>query len=230
MADTAARRRTRRAQLDRRTIVDAALRLAATGTADAISFRKLGAELGVDPTAIYRHFRGRDELVEALIDELLVTVTAAAREGDWRRRLLALGVSTVAEMTAHPCVGVEVGTRSTQGPAERDAIEIVLAALDEAGLDEESAVRFYGVFTSYVVAFASAMAAGRLTASGTEEDYDNRWVGPLARIDPQRHPHVASYASELIRLTDAEVFETGLAVILDAAEAAGAARRAGPAS
>ena len=32
--------------------------------------RRLGAELGVDPTAVYRHFRYKDELLVAMADRM----------------------------------------------------------------------------------------------------------------------------------------------------------------
>ena len=67
-----------RPQLDRESILDAGIRLAASGRADAVSVRRLGAELGADPTAIYRHFRDKDELVLALLDRLLAQVDATA--------------------------------------------------------------------------------------------------------------------------------------------------------
>ena len=41
------------------------------GGPEALSMRKLAAELGVAPTAIYWHVGGRDELVDALLDDLL---------------------------------------------------------------------------------------------------------------------------------------------------------------
>ena len=43
-----------------------------------MSVRRLGAELGADPTAIYRHFRDKDELVLALLDRLLAQVEGRA--------------------------------------------------------------------------------------------------------------------------------------------------------
>ncbi len=209
-----------RPQLDRESILDAGIRLAASGRADAVSVRRLGAELGADPTAIYRHFRDKDELVLALLDRLLAQVDATAdSSGDWRARLRSYALVTVQVMCDHPCIGVEAGTRSTSGPAELRAIEHVLTAFTEAGLDDDAAVRFYGVYTGYVLAFASALAAGRLNDPGTGGP-DDHWVEPLGRVDPATHPHVARQAESLMRLTTDDVITTGIDVVLDAAEAA----------
>ena len=59
-----------RARLDRESIIAAGLELAASGTS-TISVRELGNHLGADPTAIYRHFRNKEQLMEALLDELI---------------------------------------------------------------------------------------------------------------------------------------------------------------
>ena len=58
-----------RPRLDPELIVATGLELAATGVT-AISVRDLGARLGADPTAIYRHFRSKDDLMRALLDEV----------------------------------------------------------------------------------------------------------------------------------------------------------------
>jgi AcrR family transcriptional regulator len=114
--------------------MDAALRLAASGEADAVSVRKLGAELAADPTAIYRLFRGKDELVLALMDRLLSqSVASLPREGDWRQHLADCAQATLDTFVAHPALGLELGSRSTGGPGKRDVIEMVLADLHDAG-------------------------------------------------------------------------------------------------
>lgn len=52
-------------------ILATARRMVEEGGPETLSMRKLAAELGVAPTAIYWHVGGRDELVDALLDDLL---------------------------------------------------------------------------------------------------------------------------------------------------------------
>ena len=66
-------------RLSREVIVDAYLRVSeAEGTGD-ISLRRLGSELGVDPTAVYRHFRDKDEILVVASDRLLHEATEDVR-------------------------------------------------------------------------------------------------------------------------------------------------------
>ena len=219
-AKSAVRSTRPRPQLDRDVIVEAGLKLAALGTGDGISFRKLGEELGADPTAIYRHFRSKEELMHALLDRLLARVAeGTSTKVGWRRSLRDNAAATLDILVAHPAVGIEAGTRSTGGPAERDMVELILSALTEAGLSGADVVRFYSVYAGYCLAFASASAAGRLIE---DESFDNDefWVPDLGRIDSERHPNVAIHAKKLMELRDREVFLAGADVILDAIEAA----------
>ncbi|HSR24011.1 MAG TPA: helix-turn-helix domain-containing protein, partial [Candidatus Eisenbacteria bacterium] len=62
-------------RLSRDVIVDAYLRLVEAEDNDSVSLRRLGSELGVDPTAVYRHFRDKDEMLTAAADRLLAEVT-----------------------------------------------------------------------------------------------------------------------------------------------------------
>src|SRR5919197_1628401 len=59
-----------RPRLDRRQILSAALALVDREGLDALSLRRLGAELGADPMAIYRHVDGKDGLEEGLAELL----------------------------------------------------------------------------------------------------------------------------------------------------------------
>lgn len=218
---TAPRERT---HLDADMIVTAGLRLASTGGQASVSFRKLGAELGADPTAVYRHFRDKETLIAAMLDRLLESVGQTLDPGlPWRDRLTAVAHETVRVMAEHPAVGIEVGSISTEGPYERDAMEVILAAFAEAGLEGTDLIRFYGVFTAYVLTFAASTAAGTL-AHGPGWADDGYWVPRLGRVDPDRHPHVAEQAAELEALQTIEVFTLAIDLILDAAEAAAKAR------
>ncbi len=60
----------RRVRLDQRTIIDGVLELARTEPTSRVTFKRLGEHLGVDASAMYRHFRNKDELVRASLDRL----------------------------------------------------------------------------------------------------------------------------------------------------------------
>src|SRR5690348_17626429 len=65
------RRGLRRGTLTPDRIVTESLRLLDTGGVAGFSMPKLGRALGADPTAVYRHFASKDDLVLAIADRLI---------------------------------------------------------------------------------------------------------------------------------------------------------------
>jgi AcrR family transcriptional regulator len=213
-------------RLDRATIVRAGLDVAARPNSAAISIRALGAELGVDPTAVYRHFRAKDDLMKALLDavQAIALERIAGVDADWRERLRLLSRATLDAFVDHPAIAIEATVLTTNGPAELTTIEFILGAFSEAGLSGADLVRHYALFASYVLSEAAGIARGRTTTSGDADDAggtpSNAWFdGPLL-VDPVTHSNIASVAAELKALRDEDIFYLGIEVILDSAERA----------
>jgi AcrR family transcriptional regulator len=210
-----------RPTLDRDLIVDAALRLARHPDPTAMSFRALGRELGADPTAVYRHFRDRNELVEAALDRLFAQVVASVPPDlPWRERLRAAALGYLEVVVDHPVIGTEAGHRTTGGPGELAMLELVLAALIEAGLSREGVLRYYPLLAGYAASMAAASAAYRLQDAREQEGSERVWVRTQALLDPQRYPTASDLREELTGLRTAEVFRSGLELLLDTVEAA----------
>ncbi|MEV4975918.1 helix-turn-helix domain-containing protein [Streptomyces scopuliridis] len=64
------RRRLLQGTLSQELIIKAAFRVADSSGMEKLTFDALGRELSAHPTAIYRHFRNKDELLLALIGDL----------------------------------------------------------------------------------------------------------------------------------------------------------------
>jgi AcrR family transcriptional regulator len=70
-------------------ILSAAWRCFDNGGEAAISLRRVAADVGLTPMAIYRHFANRQALLDALV---------LAAIGEWRRRVAAIAPAAPAEM------------------------------------------------------------------------------------------------------------------------------------
>jgi AcrR family transcriptional regulator len=211
-------------RLDRATIVAAGLELAAAPGAASLSIRELGAKLGTDPTAIYRHFRSKDDLMSALLDELTVRSVAAvtAEPGDWRGRLRQLADATLTLFARYPAVGQEAIVLTTHGPGELDAIELMLDAFIRAGLSGDDLVRHYALMASHVLSTAAGVARARAERGQGPMDAAGPWFeGPLL-VDPRTHPHIAAVSAQLLDLEDRELFTLGVEAVIRSAELAAA--------
>jgi AcrR family transcriptional regulator len=203
-----------RPQLDAETIVEAALRIASAGEPDALTVRRLGTELGADPTAIYRHFRDKDELIRGALDRLIQRALAQVDpQAPWDHRLKTLANGILEVFCAHPSVGSQAAVHSTGGPAEASSIDMVLDALIEAGLDDEDAVRFYAVLSAYVVSLASAKCSALLAA-----DAEERWIGFFPSLRQSTASAAVRMRDRLEALRDRDIYEDGVQVIIDAVE------------
>ena len=72
--------RVERKERTRRAILDAGLALCEDSSMVALSLRQVAREVGIVPTAFYRHFSSLDELGLALVDESFVTLRAMIRD------------------------------------------------------------------------------------------------------------------------------------------------------
>ncbi len=79
MGETVETRRERK-ERTRRSILDAALGLTEDGSLTALSLRQVTREVGIVPTAFYRHFASVDELGLALVDESFASLRTMLRD------------------------------------------------------------------------------------------------------------------------------------------------------
>ncbi|MFH8252212.1 TetR/AcrR family transcriptional regulator [Microbacterium sp. B2969] len=212
-----------KARLDRETILAAALELAATPGVSAISFRELGARLGVDPTAVYRHFRSKDELMKALLDHITAVGLAEIEvpAEDWRGRLRELAMMTLRQFGRYPAIGVEAVVLTTNGPGEHTAIEMTLDAFARAGLEGDDLVRHYALLAGHVLSTSANIARARAERGG---EWDGMWLGEAILADPREFPLIAAHSALLAEVRDEETYLAGVDMILDSAERTAAAR------
>lgn len=207
-----------RTRLDQRTIVDAVLALAEAEPQARITFKRLGEALGVDATAMYRHFRNKDELTRAALDRLaeLATVDARASTGDWRTRLEVF-VTRVAELSlAHPAIGAEGAVLDPVGPGDVASDEFILEMLTDAGLTGEPLVQAYAAISGFTLAQSAALAQEVLMrGTGSARDGSLPWISTFGAVDLSAFPHVREHREALLAIDGIEVYRAGITAILD---------------
>lgn len=205
--------------LNRSVIVEACLALADREGTQSLTFRRIGRELGADPTALYRHFRDKDELLLALADRLIgEALQDFAPSPSWRATLRDLVARGRRAYLAHPQVAVLAAVRVTRQESEMRFIDTVLGTLLEAGFDQAHAVRVYRALADFMLSWTGFSAGLRTLGEKSEQD-DAAWAQDYARAPADRFPHAVASARQMAAIGDDENFGFALELLLDGVEA-----------
>lgn len=148
-----------RPSLSQDVIIAAALRALTNEPTTPLTMSRLGAELGADPTAVYRHFRNRDELLLGLIDQVYGEGFATYEPSDdWRTSLRSLAHGLWDAMMRRPALAAEVGSRFTGGPHERIGIIELQRQIARAGFDHDDVLLHARAFGAAVLDVIAATA------------------------------------------------------------------------
>ncbi|MFI1167446.1 TetR/AcrR family transcriptional regulator [Streptomyces sp. NPDC020801] len=207
-------------------IVDTALRLLREHGSAGLTARRLGLALDCDPSALYRYFRGMDDLTLAIGDALVGRALRGWEPtGQWRADLRAVGLRIHAAYVAHPQAAVVTANRVTGRPHELAADETVLDVLRRAGFPLPDTVRIYHAFVDQTLAFAALDAASLTLPSAALRADEEMWRSTYARLPASSHPRIAEAAPLLITRMVTSAYPTALDMLLDSAGAQLAAVR-----
>lgn len=219
MANPTEHRRRARNSLSRDAVVRSAMRIAERDGLEALTFSNLGKELSAHPTAVYRYFRDKDELLLTLVDtlheEALRDFVPAAH---WRDTLRAHALRIREVYMRHPQIGQQLAARTARREHEFHTVEIILSALRSTGLPDADVARYYRVFADFVLAYASLEAALAALDPHTRERDLLAWRVDYPQVTGERYPTIAALAGHLPALDDPANFELALDLMLDAIE------------
>ena len=159
-----------RGTLTRERILGAALASVEGRGIDALTMRRLAADLGVAPTAIYWHVRSREELLRGVLDLVMEGIELALPSGGaWDDQLRKLCHTIRNEMSAHPFVFALGDGRPTRaiGPVTMALVRLV----GEAGYDDAASAEIAIMLLDYAVATAYTRTHG-----DTSDEFVARWV------------------------------------------------------
>ena len=180
---------------------------------DGLTMRGLAGELGVGPMALYTYFRSKDDLLDAVRDQVLRGLADAQADGDWADRLRAIGTNLYRLLVAHPTLIHLFATRPLAGHEAAEATEAQLAALRDAGFDRVTAARAHLTLLHH--ALGAATWEVQLNAGRGDADSNQRRQTSLEAMSPDRYPTIVDLAGELVaEAVGEEQFASGLDLIL----------------
>jgi AcrR family transcriptional regulator len=217
--------RERRSGLTREAIVAAAIAIADADGADAVSIRRVAAELGSRAMSLYTYIDRKEDLLDLMVDEVAAEVIIhEPLPADWRAAIMTIASREREVAARHPWIVDYIGRSPSIGPNALRHVEQSLAAVRPLGVDGRSAWRIVAAVDHYTRGYVISEALERRTPRrhGFTDFPDAQrqlLMQPhfLRMIESGQLPNLAPVLKDGPPADD-DAFERGLAWLLDGIE------------
>jgi AcrR family transcriptional regulator len=198
--------------LSRDRIVSAALTLADSEGLEAVSTRRLAAELGVTGPSLYNHVGAKEELLDDMVDTVLAGVDTSMFDElsksnpAWRPALEKWARTYREAIAAHPNIVPALAAGLGHRPNGLRIADAVFGGLVAAGWPRREAVSVGAVIRYFVLGSALGSFASAFPAD--------------AAVYSNNYPHLdgAHLLATRQQRVDKRAFDTGLKAVLDGLE------------
>jgi AcrR family transcriptional regulator len=178
-------------QRTREQVVAAAIAVADAEGLDALTMRRLAAELGAGVMSLYTYVRDKDDLVDQMVEQISAYQPPADSAGlldlvRWQREL----------MLRHPWLPTALPNRQLIGPNTLGHLERGLAALAPTGLPGGAKMEILALLTGFVASYVSHELA-QAQAGVTDPERIAAHVAQLqAAVTTGAYPELAKVLAE----------------------------------
>ncbi|RZS44434.1 TetR family transcriptional regulator [Herbihabitans rhizosphaerae] len=201
-------------------IAAAAVRIADADGLEAVTMRRVAAEIGAGAMSLYRYVRNKDEL-HMLMADVVLPDTLGEPPADWREALreYARGVRRIVH--AHPWFPVVSAEVQVPGPNMMRGLEWLMSTVDGLGLDIDGMMEV--AFTVQILAIGFAQneiaEARALARSGLTREQWQAQQGPYveAVINSGEFPYFTRivHDARIPHEVEGEVFDRALDRVLN---------------
>ena len=217
-----------RARLSREGIVQAAIAFIDEHGATSLSMRALGQRLGVEAMSLYRYVRGREDLLEGVVAQLLHEVERSVDDpitDHWQGYLQTLAHEMREIAIEHPEAFPLVATRHPAAPWLRpplrslELVESFIANLTGYGFTDGQIAETYRAFSSFLLGNLLLESAVRGADTSPAEQPLDEGDATVPNADGRestgKQPNINRLRPLLSEDRSREEFETSLETLLD---------------
>ncbi|WP_433210632.1 TetR/AcrR family transcriptional regulator [Dactylosporangium sp. CS-047395] len=162
-------------RLTQEAVVACAVDLADREGLEAVTVRRVAAELSARPMSLYSFFKRKDDLVDLMLDQVLAEMLLAeVPAGDWRAAIKAVVHRQLEVGRRHLWIMGAFGARAPIGPNAARHAEQSLAALAGLGLPPQRQVRLLRAIDTYLWGFA-ALSGQELASRQRDQLTEQEW-------------------------------------------------------
>lgn len=214
-----------RAGLTRDGVLACALGLAEREGLEQLTMRRLAAELGVSPNALYTYFPDKTAILDAIFDAVLGELEPPdPAEGPWQDTLAELMRASRRLLLAHPRLAALFLARPGGANAMRLG-EATFRILARGGVRGRRAVDACRALLTYTLGFAAMEVPRAAEPEGAERIL--RAAALIGSLDPGEFPATRSLARELAAHPGDAEFDAGLRWLIGGIAADGSRREGG---
>lgn len=215
--------RGRRAELSREHILDVALDLIDREGLGALNMRDLGTLLGASTMSVYRHFRNKADLLDALVDRVIADLLPERSEPTWQAQLRTIGLRVRAAILAHPALAPMMGMEFRRSDVSLRINAEIISRLRSSGLPEAEIAPAYwavAVYTNgYALLEARRISPGKVRRPRSGRlQRQRRWSAMLEAVGDIPPADVPAAAGVLSHSIDDAQFLFGLDCLIDGME------------
>jgi AcrR family transcriptional regulator len=221
----------RRPRHTREQIAAAALAIADRDGFEALSMRRVAAEIGAGTMTLYHYVRTKDDLVDLMDDAIMgeVLIPAGELPATWREAMRAIAHHSYGAFLRHPWA-LKALSGARGGPNGMRHFEQSLAAVASLDLDVRAKLELMAIVDDYVFGFVyrSGEMAESFSATATEEAIEELLPHFEAQVHSGEYPNIealfgdadtrATWQLVVDTMTAASRFEEGLECLLDGIE------------
>ncbi|MGB0112389.1 MAG: TetR/AcrR family transcriptional regulator C-terminal domain-containing protein [Ilumatobacteraceae bacterium] len=202
-----------REPLDRDAIIDRAVAYADEHGTDALSMRKLAAELGYEVMSLYNHVANKDEVLSLMVDAVAAEVPAPNAGDDPLLAVRTHAIDTRAALVRHPWAA-SLWLRHMPGPARVQHMEDHLAALAATDLSPADAHLAFHAVNNHVIGYTLQEQAMTYLAPA-DADPNELARAFLDSLTADDLPHTVTHIQQHLDGDTARSFDLVLDLILD---------------
>lgn len=188
---SAARKKSPASPLTRERIVREALAIVDDEGLSALSMRRLGARLGVDPMAVYYYLPNKEALLDAIVEAVMGEIDLEVDDptAPPEERVLCAANAYLAVMLAHQNAMPLMLSRGPSTPVAARPVELLLGILRGAGLSPSQSLAGMNSIASAVRG-----AAAMVVPTGTEPPAPEELEAFMAMFPANEFPHLSESA------------------------------------
>jgi AcrR family transcriptional regulator len=213
------RARPAKAPLSEEAIVEAALAVCRADGIEAVTMRRVAAELDTGAASLYVYIRNRDELVAAMSDRVAAAIVLETPDpANWREQLYRLMHRVLDAMQAHPGLAASTLAHVPLSNPPFDFMENLLGLLVAGGVGRQDAAWACDILMLVTTATAIENDVRRDRGHGGQADIDAMVNGlrtRFATLPVERFPLTVDYAEEMVTGDGDDRFRFSIDVMLD---------------